>query len=729
MEQQRRWLMMMVLGVPVLLSTADPVLLGSAHRAVQVGALLAITAGTAWGAVRHRPTVPAVGAFIAGVVVANAINLALELDSIVLVLVGFASGLGAIGLILRARRPRFRLVTAVDALAVTGAPFTIVALTATTQPLPPDAPTLLVANFVVLLLVVFTICLPYEVSRSLVIGLAAICMSTFADIATLLHHPFTAAGTNFMAAFPLLLLAVTVMHPTFTRVTTPVRLPDQRHRVVRVVLLSGSMAITLLLALSDERLLTDRGVLAVATPMLLAGLITFRMAGWITLLDGEARSQRTRLRTDPLTGLRSPTGLHSFLVDAEVAGPVPGWSMVVVDLDGFRRINDAFGLEGGDATLQAVATTLRAITPPDAGLARLDADEFAIVLPGEDLVRARRVALTAVAAIRELLNTGPTLGRLSLRASAGIAVENDGGAGTIDRLTHRALTAVGHAQQTGKQVLEFDPAMTTEASTDLALLRDLQQALQTGSGQIRPAFQPIVDLRTGRIVAVEALARWVRPDGTAVEPDRYIGLAEASGWIGALGQRMLQLSCEAGVALRRQHPDLRVHVNVSPVEAEQPSFVQATLATIHRSGLPLDAVVLEVTEQVFLPRSGAALDAFLTLAGEGVALALDDFGSGYASVGYLSRLPLAYIKIDKSFTAELGSEGALLEDLMPFLRARGPVIIAEGVETDVHLRNLERLGCALGQGWLLGRPILPLEPDGDPATILGLAVAQRFGTS
>lgn len=725
-EQQRGWLMMLVVGVPVLLSTADPVLLGSAHRAVQVGALLAITTGTAWGAVRHRPTMPAVGAFIAGVVMANAINIALGLESIVLVLAGFASGLGAIALILRARRPRFRLTTATDALAATAAPFTIVALTASTQPLPADAPALLIANFVVLLLVTFTVCLPYEVPRALSFGLGAIAMSTFADIATLLHNPFTAAGTNFLAALPLLLLAATVMHPTFATVTTPVPLPDQRHRVVRLVLLSGSMAITLVLAFSDGRLLADHGGLAVATPMALAGLITYRMAQWVTFLDGEARRQRLRVRTDALTGLQSTSGLRSFVADA---GDARAWSMVAIDLDGFRRINDAFGLEGGDTTLQAVATTLRAITPPDAGLGRLDADEFAIVLRGDDVVRARRVALTAVAAVRELLNAGPTLGRLSLRASAGIAVDLDGGAGTIDRLTHRALTAVGHAQQLGTQVLEFDPAMATEASTDLALLRDLQQALQAGSGQIRPAFQPIVDLRTGRIVAVEALARWVRPDGTAVEPDRYIGLAEASGWIGALGQRMLQLSCEAGVALRRQHPDLRVHVNVSPVEAEQPSFVQATLATIHRSGLPLDAVVLEVTEQVFLPRSGAALDAFLTLAGEGVALALDDFGSGYASVGYLSRLPLAYIKIDKSFTAELGSEGALLEDLMPFLRARGPVIIAEGVETDVHLRNLERLGCALGQGWLLGRPVLPTEPDGDPATILGLGVAQRFGTS
>ncbi|MEO2105494.1 MAG: hypothetical protein ABGZ36_07605, partial [Actinomycetota bacterium] len=117
MEQQRGWLMMLVVGVPVLLSTADPVLLGSAHRAVQVGALLAITTGTAWGAVRHRPTMPAVGAFIAGVVMANAINIALGLESIVLVLVGFASGLGAIALILRARRPRFRPTTAADALA------------------------------------------------------------------------------------------------------------------------------------------------------------------------------------------------------------------------------------------------------------------------------------------------------------------------------------------------------------------------------------------------------------------------------------------------------------------------------------------------------------------------------------------------------------------------------------------------------------------------------------
>ncbi len=721
--------MMLVLGVPVLLSTADPALLGSAHRTVLIASLLAITAGTMWGAIRHRPTVPAVGAFIAGVVVANAVNIAFGLGSIVLVLTGFASGLGAIGFILRARRPRFRLTTATDALAATAAPFTIVALTASTQPLPADAPALLIANFVVLLLVTFTVCLPYEVPRALSFGLGAIALSTFADIATLLHTPFTAAGTNFLAVLPLLLLAATAMHPTFAAVTTPVPLPDQRHRVVRLVLLSGSMAITLVLAFSDGRLLADHGGLAVATPMALAGLITFRMAQWVTFLDAEARRQRLHVRTDGLTGLRSTSGLRSFVADAEEGLTAQSWSMVAIDLDGFRRINDAFGLEGGDATLQAVATTLRAITPPDAGLGRLDADEFAIVMRGNDVIRARRVALTAVAAVRELLNAGPTLGRLSLRASAGIAVDLDGGPGAIDRLTHRALTAVGHAQQLGKQVLEFDPAMTTEASTDLVLLRDLQQALQAGSGQIRPAFQPIVDLHTGRVVAVEALARWVRPDGTAVEPDRYIGLAEASGWIGALGQRMLQLSCEAGVALRRQHPDIRVHVNVSPVEAEQPSFVQATLATIHRSGLPLEAIVLEVTEQVFLPRSGAALDAFLTLAGEGVALALDDFGSGYASVGYLSRLPLAYIKIDKSFTAELGAEGALLEDLMPFLRARGPVIIAEGVETEVHLRNLERLGCALGQGWLLGRPVLPAGPADDPAAMIELRVDHRFGTS
>ena len=151
-------------------------------------------------------------------------------------------------------------------------------------------------------------------------------------------------------------------------------------------------------------------------------------------------------------------------------------------------------------------------------------------------------------------------------------------------------------------------------------------------------------------------------------------------------------------------PGLRVHVNVSPVEAAQPSFVTSTLQTVRQSGLPLDAVVLEITEQVFLPEAGAAFDAFQLLVQEGMSLALDDFGSGYASVGYLARLHLDFVKIDRAFIAELGEEHALLDDLLPFLAARGATVIAEGVESPGQLARLKGLDCAMAQGYLLGRP-------------------------
>ena len=701
---------MLLVGAPALVLTADGGPLGGASGAARTGVLVLVTLAAAAGAIRHRPSLPVVGWLIVGTVALNTVNAALPEQSLAMVLLGFACGLGAIGGILYSLRANVSVGPAVDALAATMGPFVVVVVAGGQQPWPGDAPAILGANFVVLLLVAFTVSLPYWVPAALVFGLAAIAMSTVTDVAALMHSSFGTTTTAVLAGWSLLLLAVATLHPTFASVTTPVPLADQRHRATRVLLLSSSLALTVALTFADARFLQSRGPLLTAATLALVGLIAFRVVEWIRHLDDIARVTRKRAETDDLTGLRSPQGLRAF---AETGGAdgrrIDAWSVIAFDLDGFRRINDAFGTAAGDAALRAVGSTLKALTPPDGVTGRLGADEFAMLVPGADRVRARRLAMTGVAAIRDLVDGGDALGRLSLPASAGIAMAEEGPT-AIDRLIGQALTAVGDVQRHGGHTVgEFAPTMVAAASEDLEMLRDLQRALGRGVDEIEPAFQPIVDLRTGRIVAVEALARWTTPDGRKVAPDRYLALAEASGWIGQLGQRMLRRSCEDLVRMREFHPDLKVHVNVSPVEAGQSSFIAFALETVSRAGLPRDAVVLEVTEQVLLPEAGAELEAFLQLSEAGLGLALDDFGSGYASVGYLARLRLNYIKIDRAFTAELGTDNALLDDLLPFLAARGATVIVEGVETKDQYHRLQELDCALGQGYLLGRPVSATE--------------------
>lgn len=722
------WAALLAAGLVAVVLTAALQPLPEVQRLARTLTLGAFAVATAVGARRHAPTVPAVGWLLVGLTALLWLSTATSPEGPELILLGYACGVLAIVVVLAARRAHIGLGPLVDTVVAVAPPVGVVLVAAGQGPLERNAEFFLVADLIVLCLVTFTVVLPVAVRPALTLGLTAVAVSTMGDITTLVHLSVPAAMGTALFDIPPLLLAVAAMHPSFAQITTPHPLPPARQHAVRVLVLAFSLGATLgLLALAAHR--GGRiGALPLLAPIAVSVLIGHRLFQWFRQISDSAAEDRRRAMTDALTGLAAVPGLRDVVVRSP---QVARWSMVVVDLDGFRRINDAFGMDVGDEVLRAVAQALRDTAPPGTTVARLSADEFALLVPDGTPEALADLAGQALGVLRHDVAVDG-LGPLSLTGSAGIASRSAGSATPDDRpgggsarpdvvgdLARSALTAVGQARRPGgRRVTIFTQEMAVQASGDVALQRALQVALVQDTGEMAPHLQPIVDLTDGRIVALEALARWTRPDGSTVPPLRFLPLAEASGWIGTLGMRMLRAACQDLAELREHQPHLRVHVNASPVEADAEGFAAQVLTTVRSVGLPPDAVVLEITEQVFLPEYSGALRAFTALADAGIALALDDFGTGYASVGYLDQLPLHYIKVDKAFTAALGTPGSLLADLMPFLAARGATVIAEGIETPRHRDVLRALGCTLGQGFLLGRP-LPLSVLRDDPRLSG----------
>jgi diguanylate cyclase len=432
-------------------------------------------------------------------------------------------------------------------------------------------------------------------------------------------------------------------------------------------------------------------------------------------LTAAARDQALRdaAVTDALTGLSNRAGL--LQVGRRLLHEHPdGCGVLFIDLDGFKSVNDQHGHAVGDALLCEVASRLRDVVPADALLARPGGDEFVIVLPG-----APGRAETLAAALCERLADPLSLQAqtLWLGASIGLACSPEHGP-DIDRLMRRADLAMYDAKAAGRGTWRrFAAPLENVASERAWLRRELDAALQARALDV--AYQPRVDLQTGRLCGVEALARWTHPQRGVIAPSAFIPVAEESGRIGELGRCVLDAALQQR---RRWHdqglPAGRLAVNVSALQLRDPGFCGEVLASLALHGLAPDDLELELTESVFAGDVEAICQRLGPLRERGVVVALDDFGTGYASLAALHRLPVDVMKIDRSFVVDLGrraSAEAVVRSVIVLAKALGKRVVAEGIETAAQREALLALGCDEGQGWLFAAP-MPAEALGRHAS-------------
>jgi diguanylate cyclase (GGDEF)-like protein len=376
--------------------------------------------------------------------------------------------------------------------------------------------------------------------------------------------------------------------------------------------------------------------------------------------------------------------------------------VLFVDVDDFKRVNDLYGHATGDAVLVALARRLAATVRPADTVARFGGDEFVIVCEDVDERVAVALGRRVTEAVAEPLEVGGTEHRIS--ASVGIALAS-GAAIDPDALVSNADAAAYRAKESGRGRVElFDEHLRRRARARVRTEADLEVALERH--ELALAFQPIVSLDGGGTVGQEALLRWSRRAG-AILPEEFIPVAEETGLIVPIGSWVLDQACREAV---HGAPGF-TSVNLSPRQIAEPDLVGTVAAALERSGLPAEALSLEVTETVLLALTRATLRNLRGLKGLGVRLVLDDFGTGYSSLAHLTELPVDMIKIDRSFVANLAPgrpEAAIVGAVIFMSAALGIDVVAEGVEDEAQAELLRGMGCPLAQGFHFGRPAAPV---------------------
>ena len=411
---------------------------------------------------------------------------------------------------------------------------------------------------------------------------------------------------------------------------------------------------------------------------------------------------------DPLTGLANRSLLSERVEEVlhsrdELANPV----VLFLDLDNFKVVNDSLGHAAGDRLLVAVADRLRDCVRDGDLVARLGGDEFAILMTdGPSLSRAIAVTNRVLEAMKHAFHVEGQ--EMSIAASIGVAAARPD-TQRPDELLRNADVAMYTAKGDGKgRFAVFDPTVHAAIVARHALSSDLGKAI--GRGELRVLYQPIIALRTGSIVGVEALVRWWHPTRGMVGPDEFIGLAEESGSILALGRVVLNDACREVVRLDAAVPDhqpLFLTVNLAAAQLKQPDFAAELQQTLTGSGLAAHRLALEMTETAMFSDTQTTLARLEALRELGVQMAVDDFGTGYSSLGYLRRFQVDILKLARDFVGRSDApsdEWAFANAIVALGRSLGLTIIAEGIEETGQLERLRDLGCELGQGYLFAQP-------------------------
>jgi diguanylate cyclase (GGDEF)-like protein/PAS domain S-box-containing protein len=422
---------------------------------------------------------------------------------------------------------------------------------------------------------------------------------------------------------------------------------------------------------------------------------------------------------DPLTGLPNRAVFLERLDGALRQQSAPG--MCYLDLDGFKAVNDTLGHERGDALLRTVAARLAAAFGGEHLVCHLGGDEFAVLVDrGADDESLRRVAEAALAAVRDPVRLGDN----EIRVTASCGLAHAGGGADAAALMAAADTTLSWAKADGRdRYALFDEQRHRSDLDRFALSARMPEALARGEFSL--VYQPLVRLADRRIIGVEALVRWTLPDGRQVAPERFVPLAEDTGFIVPLGRWVLGQACRHAARWAEVEPAARLllSVNLAARQLREPGVVDDVAAVLAETGWPAELLQLELTESALMNTSGGPSVALQALVDRGVRVAIDDFGTGYSNMVYLRHLPLHGLKLAGSFvtgtaargrggrdagagTAEPGAvDREVVGLIIRLAHTLGLTVTAESVETAEQLAQLTQLGCDVGQGWFFARPV------------------------
>jgi diguanylate cyclase (GGDEF)-like protein len=509
------------------------------------------------------------------------------------------------------------------------------------------------------------------------------------------------------------MMGITALHPSVVRLSRAERRPAQAWSWQRLSLLVPAVATPYVLMVAvGGRSPAYRLAIGVTGAAIVALLLVRAVSAVQAQVAAQLRSEH-QARHDPLTGLPN-RGMLSLEIQRLVAGMPPAgpdriW-VYLLDLDGFKWVNDSWGHDTGDQLVIEVAARLRAVVPPATMLARVGGDEFLLAYVG-DQPEALRLADEIRGCLARALPVRDT--EVVISASVGIAHATGGcdPAITAEALLRDADTAMYRAKSEGPgRTTVFDTSMHDRVRERV----DLEVALRTAlaEGQLHVAYQPIVQLGNARPTGAEALVRWQHPVRGQIPPAQFIPIAEDAGMIGAIGtwvreeavRQLAQWRADGTVA-----DDFYISVNVSPRQLSDADLPLTVSAELLRAGVPARALVLEMTESVMVDGSSVTARVLHELRESGVRLVVDDFGTGFSALGYLRRFPISGVKIDRSFVSGLGSsleDEEIVRAVVAMSYALGLTVVAEGVETVLQRDALAAVGVSHGQGWLWG-PAVP----------------------
>lgn len=426
----------------------------------------------------------------------------------------------------------------------------------------------------------------------------------------------------------------------------------------------------------------------------------------ITDISGrrERESKLLRLASqDTLTGLSNRHRFSTLLSECLETGTEA--SVILLDLDGFKEVNDTHGHLVGDSLLQAIGVRLPYLLGRDAEVARIGGDEFAVLLRGiSDPLEAHAQAQAILNAFRKPFDVGGHV--LELGTSIGIALACAHGTEAEELIASADFALYRAKAEGGNAIRLYDPSMRSETAARRELRDELLRALR--KGELELFYQPQVDLLDRRIVGLEGLLRWNHPQRGLLSPGAFLPALDQSALALEIGWWTLDQAAARAGDLQAAGHDIKVSVNLFPSQLRAPNLIHKTASALHRHQVKADRFELEVTETIALADDGRSLEAMTALRDVGVGIAFDDFGTGYASLSSLQRYPLTTLKIDRGFVQHINdksSDLAITRALVSLSHDLGLKTIAEGIETEEQERALLELGCPFGQGYRYSEPV------------------------
>jgi diguanylate cyclase (GGDEF)-like protein len=569
-----------------------------------------------------------------------------------------------------------------------------------------------------IVVLLFVLNLTFTATRwpfSLVTFIATMSLMLIGDLAYAIvgvsGHLYTSPVLDVPFILAYTLLGVSLLHPSAAELGRAARQPVQAWSWRRIAMLLPALAtpFVLLMTIGDR---ADRRLVIGLIGVLMVALLLLRASAAVQAQVAAQRRAEYQATHDTLTGLPNrrmiATEVERLLQAAPTGGDRSVW-VFLLDLDGFKNVNDSWGHDTGDLLVIEVGARLRAIAPEDAPVAALGGDEFLLAY-----VADRAGADRLLATVRGCFDQPFVVRGAELRISASIGIAQAGPDGDPEELMRDADTAMYQAKGEGPgEATVFDRSMHDQVRERTELEVELRRAL--AEGQLWVAYQPIVRVETGRPVGAEALLRWMHPERGLISPAVFIPIAEGTGLIGAIGTWVRQESLrqlaewrDAGIVA----DDFYLSINVSPKQLTEHEFALVVAGELARFRVPAAAVALEMTESVMVDGTSVAARTLFELRELGVQLLIDDFGTGFSGLGYLRRFPVTGVKIDRSFVIGLGADdeaGEIVRAIVAMSQALKLSVIAEGVETELQRDTLAGMGVTKGQGWLWGAAVPPAE--------------------